>query len=228
MSATNRGGVRIVHDNYASPAWTVRRILQVLPQLPGGTWLEPMAGDGAIIRAVNCYKGGDIFWTANELREECVPALRRSGTKIISIGDYLDRKLVLGRPNVVISNPAFSVAQEAIERSKELCPKGWILMQLRLNFAGSEKRWDWLQKDMPDIYVLPNRPQYGRNKDGKKGSDSIEYAWFVWTPERRRAVASWELLPLTPLEERREDELVRRREVKEQARERFLYQRRAA
>jgi hypothetical protein len=29
---------------------------------------------------------------------------------------------------------------------------------------------------MPDIYVIPNRPSFTGGK-----TDSIEYAWFVWS-----------------------------------------------
>jgi hypothetical protein len=54
VSATKRGsGVRTPDDAYETPAWCVQRLLEKL-QLPGGNWLEPGAGDGAIIKAVGC------------------------------------------------------------------------------------------------------------------------------------------------------------------------------
>jgi hypothetical protein len=43
---------------------------------------------------------------------------------------------------------------------------------------------------MPDIYVLPNRPDFSGG-----GGDSCEYAWFVWSPFARGSVS---VLPTTP------------------------------
>ena len=52
MSSTHRGAERRPADFYATPHWTVRRLLEALP-LPGGVWFEPCAGEGDIIKAVN-------------------------------------------------------------------------------------------------------------------------------------------------------------------------------
>lgn len=53
-----------------------------------------------------------------------------------------------------------------------------VCWPLRLNFLGSKKRCKWLQADMPDVYVLPNRPDFTGD-----GGDATEYAWFVWYSE---------------------------------------------
>lgn len=95
MTATGRGAERVDLDAYPTPSWCVRRLLEAvdLPlELPaergtlthgtrGARWLEPCAGDGAIIRAANAYctaagKAAEIFWHANELRPEMLPLLR--------------------------------------------------------------------------------------------------------------------------------------------------------
>jgi len=67
MSATGRGRERDEHDFYETPAWCVHRLLEAVPQLPGGAWLEPCAGKGAIIRAVNEVRKDPIHWTAVEI-----------------------------------------------------------------------------------------------------------------------------------------------------------------
>ena len=76
MSSTNRGGKRQDLDVYPTPAWVVDRLLEVV-DFPGGRWLEPCAGDGAIMRAVNAWRA-DVRWDACELRAECTPALDAS------------------------------------------------------------------------------------------------------------------------------------------------------
>lgn len=64
MSATGRSDVRRLDDFYATPAWCVRRLLEGVNP-PGGLWLEPCAGDGAIIRAVEEMRA-DVKWHAVE------------------------------------------------------------------------------------------------------------------------------------------------------------------
>lgn len=64
-----------------------------------------------------------------------------------------------------------------------------IAFLLRLNFLGSKDRRDWWQTRMPTaLYVLTPRPKFLMRdgsevlgKNGKPGTDSCEYAWFVWS-----------------------------------------------
>src|SRR6266852_476995 len=63
-------------DFYATPRWTVHRLLEVL-HLRGGDWLEPGAGEGDLIRAVAETGRNDINWTALELRPECKSHLEK-------------------------------------------------------------------------------------------------------------------------------------------------------
>ena len=53
-------------------------------------------------------------------------------------------------------------------------------MLLRLNWLESRKK---LVEEFPcDVWILPNRPSFGRNKEGKIGTDATAYAWFHWSP----------------------------------------------
>jgi hypothetical protein len=105
VSATNRGergGGE--HDFFPTPSWCTRRLIEQV-SLPGGRWLEPGAGDGAIVRAVNRK---DVLWTAVELREEARPHLLRSVTNgEVVITDFL-RDYRSDRPfDVACGNPPF-------------------------------------------------------------------------------------------------------------------------
>jgi hypothetical protein len=179
VSATNRGGRRSPADYYATPQWCVRRLLEVL-SLPGGAWLEPAAGDGAIVRAVD---RSDVHWDLWEIRESERSALKNAAPGAnIATGDFLEAaaaaKLNRKRYMVAITNPPFRLAQEFIEASLACADN--VVMLLRLNFLASKSRWEFMSSNTPDVYVLPNRPSFtGR------GTDSIEYAWFVWEKERR-------------------------------------------
>jgi hypothetical protein len=215
MSSTNRGGQRSEADNYPTPAWLVDRLLEACP-LPGGRWLEPSAGDGAIIRAVNARRQ-DVRWTAVELRD-CAQALRCASVDQTGKTNPRDYKpSIIHSPHdflkwlpagimrtgsagevrafaVCLMNPPYSLAAEFIERALYIADV--VAAPLRLNFLGSEARAEWFENvvGMPDVFVSPNRPDFSG-----QGGDSCEYAWMVWTAARKfDAPATVRLLATTP------------------------------
>lgn len=188
MSSTNRGGARIDHDFYATPAWCVHRLLEVCP-LPGGHWLEPAAGEGAIVEAINEVRH-DVKWWANEPHQ----ALVLKGRDCATVTDLDFRAITLAHTwDVIATNPPFALAQEFVEHALSLRPR-FVVMLLRLNFLGGSARGAWLRDNTPDVYVLPNRPSF--RDDGK--TDSCDYAWFVWRSEARRGDNRLTILADTP------------------------------
>lgn len=197
MSATNRGTVRNEADFYETPSWCVRRLLERL-WLPGGSWFEPAAGHGAIIRAVNAVHEEKVEWCACELRPEAWARLREvvDGPDLFVGIDFLNGDFAGTDFAVVATNPPYSLAMEFVENALPLAP--YVVMLLRLNFLGSAKRSAFFRGEMPDVYVLPNRPSFTGG-----GTDATEYAWFVWTPERERRAGRQEVLDKTPAHERK-------------------------
>lgn len=220
MSSTNRGGKRSPADFYSTPPYCVLRILEdpyAQEQLPAGRWLEPGAGDGAIIKATKLVRS-DIEWTALELREECKPPLVEAvgSTGTVLIEDYLtppaDSALIANFA-VSMGNPPYRLAQEFIIRSLEVSLT--VCLLLRVNFLASAKRNSFMRKMMPDCYILPNRPSFSG-----QGTDSPEYAWFIWSGERNRTTGRLRVLNTTSIVVRNEakDKLVpktRRRKLKQ-------------
>lgn len=189
MSSTGRGPrLGGPDDFFATPSWAVRRLLESWSP-PGGVWLEPGAGNGAIIRAVNEIRT-DVRWIAVELRPEEKGALEATGAETIC-DDFLSPSLIkiaaLEHAPVVLGNPPFYLAQEFIDRSRQLCPHAEIMLLLRLNYVGSEDRAAFMRRCPPDLRTLPNRPAFvPGKKPGVLGkTDSIEYAWFGWPPGQR-------------------------------------------
>lgn len=189
MSATGRGAVRKPSDFYPTPGWCVRRLLEACP-LPGGSWLEPGAGTGAIIRAVNGVRR-DVVWTAVEVvaeREaELAEVVKPPG--IVGIADFL--RTTLSRSYAVaIGNPPFSEARPFVDAA--LAHAEHVAFLLRLAFLEAAERAEWWQTHPADVYVLPDRPSF---TDG--GTDSSAYAWFHWT-RGRTEVGRVKVLPVTP------------------------------
>lgn len=207
MSATGRtANLRLPDDEYYTPAWAVHRLLEcqqfVVPR--HGFWLEPTAGEGAIIQAVRQKAPRGPAWTAIELRKECEPALRLLKLNRVIIGDFRGTcASTKGAPHsVAISNPPFSIAQEVVEHCMKLAHH--TVMLLRINFLGSAEREGFFKRvGVPDVYVLPNRPSFWVNKNEKVAVDATEYAWFHWPRAMRGMRAEGRLvrLALTPKED---------------------------
>lgn len=147
--------------------------------------LEPAAGDGNLINYISEVKS-DVLMLATELdmdshKESLINALNKFDAFVYELNntDYLKYKPTL-TPNLVITNPPFSIAQEFIEHTLEVIKPDRTIMLLRLNFLGSQKRKDFWRKHPPSkIYVLSKRPSFTG-----KGTDSTEYAWFVWDDKK--------------------------------------------
>ena len=201
MSATKRNNVRLPDDFYQTSPWIVHRLLEAV-DLPVGAWLEPAVGHGAIVRAVNQFHertGFKVDWWGADIRK----AVRGEVSDVIDstqlyAGLDFTRPSMLdtGEFDVIISNPPFSLAMEFIERSLQLADH--VAMLLRLNFLGSATRAAFFRANMPDVYVLPNRPSF--TSDGR--TDATEYAWAVWGPVRNRTSGQVSVLAETPAAER--------------------------
>lgn len=185
MSATNRNGtVRSRNDFYPTPDWLTQAILPYLPISDDADRnvriLEPAAGNGALLRVLLSrwpnaqYRTVDIEYT----RDHRTPPIHNVDH---TLGDFLTVEPE-ANCDVIITNPPFRYAKEFIERSFLWCRNedSWVVMLLRLNFLGSQKRGKWLREHLPAIFVTPRRPPFAPNKNGQMGTDATEYAWFVW------------------------------------------------
>lgn len=206
MSSTNRSENKDSKEWWETPHWAVRRLLEEL-YLPTGLWLEPCAGNGRIIQAVNEDRPGAIEWCAVEVRKECKATLSKLDyTNVFCPQDFFEwntRTVAekLGRDvtnkkyfDVAILNPPFSMALEFVSRLLVLADH--VVMLQRVNWVGSgtnNGKNDFLRKSMPDTYNVPNRIKfmidgvYPRDEAGKlMPGDSIEYCWYHWGPGEAR------------------------------------------
>jgi len=191
VSATGRGAKRSDADFYPTPASATLAILRALA-LPGGRWLEPSAGDGAIIRAVNAMRS-DVRWTACELRMECAPRLAAVDrtAEIVAGVNFLTADITQ-RFDVALLNPPFCDAVAFIAKCLDCAD--WVVALERVNFLGSAGRNRFWREHAPDLYLLPERPSFTG-----EGTDATEYAWFVWPPGGHdRSAGRIEVLPVSP------------------------------
>lgn len=197
MSSTGRGTKRRKKDAYYTPEWCVKRLIED-PDLPfdiSGLFLEPSAGHGDIIRAVD---SSAIDWVACDIRKKCRTPLEEISGNVV-IGDFRQQEARLkaiaksygkDRFDVAFTNPPFSIAEDFMSQCMKLAHYTCFL--LRLNYLGSKARCSFLRMFPPDVFVLPNRPSY--TNDGK--TDSTEYAWFIW-PAHARSTGLLKILKKT-------------------------------
>lgn len=140
------------YDFYPTPEWCYEKLDVIWSDFSTG--LEPCKGDGRIYKFM--VENG-IYTKWAEIREGV---------------DYLNTEF--DKVDLILTNPPFSLAQEFIE--KALTEADTVIMLLRLNFLGSQRRYDfWIDNEPTAIHVLSRRPSFTG-----KGTDSTEYAWFVW------------------------------------------------
>lgn len=162
MSSTNRGTDRQINDHYDTPEYTTQSLLDVHDiKYPV---LEPCAGNSAI---------ADML-TNGEVVTNDIDKLSRVDYQY----DYLKNESLKGIGfKTIMTNPPFHIALEIIEKAlKDVIEGGEVIMLLRLNFLGAQKRKPfWNDAPLKHIFVVSKRPCFINNK-----SDSIEYAWFIF------------------------------------------------
>lgn len=209
---------------YQTPLWATRLLLEEVYLQPGA-WLEPMAGDGHIIRALYEDRPDAYQVTAVECRKECIPFLREiPNVAHVHEADFLtwDARAYRGAAELCsntsyftgsIMNPAFEHTMETLSKCLAICDQVYMLQ--RINWLGSganNGKNDFFRACMPNVYAIPDRVRFflngapPRDENGKLMSgDSIEYAWFHWGPKESRMRSRGEICTLrhAGLEERR-------------------------
>lgn len=187
MSSTGRGAARAENDFYRTPDWCVHRFLEVNTGLRGGLWLDPCVGSGAIPVAARAVRP-EIEWLTIDVDPRHSADLTQ---------DFLTLKKARS-VNAIVMNPPYSLAFEFVKHALDLCPE--VVALLRLSWLASAKRSGWLRANMPNVYVLPNRPSF--TGDGK--TDSADYMWAHWTGGGGNTGGGLtRVLANTPAEERR-------------------------
>ena len=154
MSANNRGGPRIDKDAYQTPLWVVHALLPYIDWAGVSTFLEP------------CKGGGHIF---NSLP----PGIKKTWRELEQGRDYLTWTPKT-EFDLIITNPPFSLGLEFL--SKSLAEAFTVAYLLRVNFLGSvDRRAFWGLNEPTHMLTLTPRPSYVYG-----GTDSTEYAWFIW------------------------------------------------
>lgn len=212
--------------------------------LPVGTWHEVMAGDGSIIKAVKRRLPDVAWVATELREVPELRALEAEGVEVHMPTDYLGAPgirsdVIVTNPSFEVAEQTIKKALTEADWVAMLLRlnflgtadrAAWLRKEMadiysipdRPNFVASykckprdahDKGCGWHM--MLPISVLGPLvcPECGR-KVARSASDSTEYGWFVWTPERGRRRGHVIVLENTPKEIRCADRPKRERKRK--------------
>lgn len=163
-------------DYYATPDWIVNEFLEnfdkLIVPLNCYTVLDPSCG--------GCDEHEAAYPVAFEKRYGVVIDTMdiRSDSHAQVVSNYLETPVETNKYSMIMTNPPFSLSVDfATKALDEVKDKGYVVMLQRLNWLGSIKRKPfWDEAPLRMIMVHHRRPSF----HGTKGTDSIEYAHFVF------------------------------------------------
>lgn len=175
MSSTNRGYNRHKSDYYVTPVDQITKFLKEFKTVESleGNILDPCAGGDEkhkMSYPVALEREGvnpENIITV-DIRKDSRAQIRENYLDIQCKGDF----------DMIITNPPFKIARDIIDKAlNDVNDGGFVIMLLRLNYFGSQKRFDLWQDNLPKYcYVHHKRMSFTDN--GK--TDSIEYCHMVW------------------------------------------------
>jgi hypothetical protein len=136
LSATNRGAVRCTNDLYETPEWLAEAIVPHLEPYHPRRILEPAAGGGAIVRVL----------------QQAFPEAEIDQSDI-STGQNFFTHRYAGPYALIITNSPYSYALKFAKRALPLRGTGGaVVMLLRINWLGGQKRAAWMRMHTPSVH----------------------------------------------------------------------------
>ena len=173
---------RVENDYYATNPQSVRDLLDTY-EINGETFYEPCVGEGHIAKVLK-----DYFPNAEVYGTDLVDRGYGDGRFDFLNENWEDRQdlLIPRKVDWVITNPPYKFAKEFIDNSLKIANKG-VAMFLKIQFLEGQSRKDWFKNSpLKYVYVFSSRQPSLNNgldlnpKTGKKWSNTMCFAWFVW------------------------------------------------
>lgn len=141
--------------------------------------IEPSAGGGAFVRAVaSTWRSATI--RAVDIRPECEEA---AGAVVFDCCDWPEYAQKMGlAADLIVGNPPYADALGHAEAAlRALRPGGVLAFLLRQSFLSSQRRLPfWREHPLYAFAPIVPRPSFTGG-----GSDTAEYALFVWREGHR-------------------------------------------
>jgi hypothetical protein len=184
MSSTNRSEARKEHksDYYITPVSEIKLFFEEFIKTTKIQNIDKL-------NVVDCCAGGDVNHPMSypeALKLFGISKIKTFDIRKDSLAEnkvnYLDYKLFINPPDLIITNPPFNIALDIIKKAlSDVHHNGWVIMLLRLNFFGSQQRKLFWDRFMPQYAFVHNkRMSFTENRT----TDSIEYMHCCWKKEQ--------------------------------------------
>lgn len=164
-------GQRKKGDFYQTPySMTTQICLHLVNRYNIYSILEPAAGEGSIIKVLKEFFPESKIYASDLYR-------KINKKDFLSEKDYPLNKTY----SWIITNPPYSLANEFIQKAKQIAPN--VLMLLPLNYLQGEKRFkDNIFKELKDVFIFTRMPMLSDRvrEDGKYQTGMQAYAWYHW------------------------------------------------
>jgi len=196
VMADRQDKAREANDDFPTPPWATRALTSfVLPALV--TKCTELPRDWRILEPA-CGRG--IMSSVLEESFDHVEAFDRFDYGGNAVGSFLpgdlDYRAAAGRPDWIVTNPPFKVA-EAFAREALAIARVGVAFLVRLAFLEGKDRYR-LYREHPYTFCCPfaDRVPMVEGRWDPEASTATAYAWFVWVKDAPDAPA--QLHPIPP------------------------------
>ena len=186
LTHSYQNDTRRTDDFYRTPDWCADIGAKIAARY-GGPVLDPCAGDGSIMQAVERAGLTAMGIEIDGARSKIAGAVH---------DDALARATEWPAARAVLMNPPFSLWQQFLVRAKieqRRCVAGGstaIIALLRLGAMAGQKRREWwlgtAESHGITVHVLSKRPSFTG-----KGTDGTDYAWVEFSSDVDRRGVEW-------------------------------------
>lgn len=202
MSRRGRTEDRAPSDAYPTPPWVLRRYLDQHKLRPG-PWLEPAVGTGVLVQEAQDHpnRNPGTVWYGSDLNHNDAAAKllgpRYDGACDVRVHEGSVH--TVGWPTHyagILTNPPFLLAEEFLRVGLLIADE--VVLLLPLKWLESRKRASLLDRNFPDVSIVPDRPSFMPSGQ----TDVTAYAWMRWRSHEPQTSGRIERLALTSPEER--------------------------
>lgn len=172
------GKERRENDNYPTPKWAVRDLIQyskrdsILSNLPH-VFLEPACGKGNIVSVLEEYGYTGIVSDIEDYGQ---------GRKMDFLKDthYTDSEFKREFSGFIITNIPFSLTVSFIHQAKSFPKVNTIIFLMKQAALSGIDRYEqiWKDKEFPLYKILQIKKRL--KFDGYKHVSPLEHCWFIW------------------------------------------------
>lgn len=187
--AVARREVRVERDLYETPMPTALAICRRLAKLiaPPARIIEPSAGSGNFVEAAKIVWPEAVIM-AVDIYESHTQRCFERGAATVVLGRWQDQDVRAFDADLLLGNPPNSEFEDHVAHALDVMRLGAHLAFLQpMTVLASQKRAEGMWAHPPPFghlhwyAALAERPSFGKNRKGKKGTDQMEYALYVWT-----------------------------------------------